>query len=272
MNIFRFLMVFFLFYSVTGAVASATATSYSPLLISVKEAIETKKADPRTFFIDVRGEENFQKIHIPGSINVPLHFIKTKTYLKEMHVILVNRGYGQGRLLKQAELLNKKGIKTGVLAGGLAAWSQQRNNLAGSDPASHDILHNVDPATFSAKDFTRYIDIAPEKITGNSLLLARAEHLPVSSPDDLPGLVQVIDEPGQSVLASVLLFNRNGEYGLLENLPDKCQTTLFFLQKGSEGYDKILLQQQAILQPKSERMKTIGGCEACPPDNTGNGI
>ncbi len=270
MNIFRFLMVFFLFLFVAGAVFPVLAASYSPLLISVKEAIELKKEDPRTLLVDVRGEERFKKIHIPDSINVVLHFIKTKDYLRNMHVILVNRGYGQDRLLRQAEQLNKTGFETAVLAGGLAAWSQQGRKLTGSDPAAQSILHTVDPSAFSAKDFSRYIDISLEETAGGSDLLSRAEHLSVTSLDDLSALVAVIDQVGQSPSDSVLLFNRNGEYELLEGLPGKCETTIFFLQAGSEGYDKVLLQQQAILEPKSERMKTIGGCKTCPPGNGEN--
>jgi rhodanese-related sulfurtransferase len=253
-----------LFYVIANAVFPAIAASYSPLLISVKEAIEIKKENPRTLLVDVRGEESFKKIHIPDSINVPLHFIKTKDYLRNMHVILVNRGYGQNRLLHQAELLNKKGFEIVVLSGGLAAWSQQGGKLTGSDFAGESVLHNVDPAAFSEKDFSRYIDISPGETAGNSGLLSRAEHLPVISSHDLSALAAVIDQAGQSPLASVLLFNRNGAYSLLEGLLDECQTTIFFLQDGSEGYDKVLLQQQAILEPKSERMKTIGGCETCP--------
>jgi rhodanese-related sulfurtransferase len=259
-------MSIFLFFSVASAASSVMATTdYSPLLISVKEAVEIKKTNPRMLFVDVRGEEDFKKIHIPNSINVPLHFIKTKSYLQKMYVILVNQGYGQSRLLQQAELLNKKGIETVVLAGGVAAWSQQGENLMGSDLTGQRVLHIVGPSPFSVKEFSRYIDISSEKVAGNAHLLSGAEHMPVTSPTDLPALAAVIDEPGQSPLASVLLFNRNGEYDLLKGLPGKCQTPLFFLQEGSEGYEKIMTQQQAILEPKSERMKTIGGCKTCPP-------
>ncbi len=265
MKIPVFLMAFVLFSSVAGAAFPAMATGYSPLLISVKEAIETKKNNPLALLVDVRGEGDFKKIHIPESINVPLHFIKTKGYLRNMNVILVAQGYSNSRLLQQAELLNKKGIETVVMAGGLAAWSQQGGNLMGSDFTDHTILHSVNPAWFSKTEFSRYIDISSEKIAGDSDLLSEAEHVPVTSVHDLPVLAAAIDEPGQSPFATVLVFNRYGEYSLLEDLPDKCLTTLFFLQEGREGYDEMLLKQRAILAPKSKRMKTIGGCSTCPP-------
>ncbi len=266
MKIPVFLVAFVFFSFVAGVVSPATAARYSPLLISVKEAIETKKNNPQAIFVDVRREGYFKKIHIPESINVPLHFIKTKGYLRNMYVILVDWGYSDSRLLHQAELLNKKGIETVVLAGGLAAWSQRGGNLSGSDFTDQSILHRVNPARFSEAEFSRYIDISPEKTAGYSHLLARAEHVPVTSQDDFSVLVAAIDEPGQPPFATVLLFNRYGEYSLLEDLPGKCRTTLFFLQEGSEGYSKMLLQQRAILAPKSKRMKTIGGCSTCPPE------
>jgi len=259
------LMTIFLSSVVARAIPPAVTTNYSPLLISVKDAIEAKRNNPRTIFVDVRAEEAFQKIRIPDSINVPLHFVKTKGYLHNMSVILVNQGHTHNRLLFQAELLNKKGIETVVLAGGLAGWSQQKGNLTKSDSAESGMLHEVDTASLSLTEFTRYIDISPEQIAGDSPLLSSAEHVPTTSLDDLPALAVLIDAEGQSPLARVLIFNQKGEYGLLENLPGKCRTTLFFLQSGSEGYVKNLLQQQAILEPKSERLKTIGGCSTCPP-------
>ena len=248
-----------------GANRTGANVSYSPLLISVKDAIEEKRKNPRMIFVDVRTEDAFQNIHIPGSINVPLHFVKTKGYLHNMTVILVSQGHRHSRLLLQAELLNKKGIKTVVLAGGLAAWSQQDGDLAGPGSAEPGMLHEVDPAALSAIEITRFIDVSAEKLEGDSPLFSGAEHVPVSSQDDLPALAALIDGKRSSSLATVLIFNRKGEYSRLENLPAKCRTTLFFLQGGSEGYGKEMLRQQAILEPKSERMKTIGGCSTCPP-------
>jgi rhodanese-related sulfurtransferase len=259
------LMAIFLSSVVARAIPPAATTNYSPLLISVKDAIEAKRNNPRTIFVDVRAEEAFQKIRIPDSINVPLHFVKTKGYLDNMSVILVNKGHTYNRLVFQAELLNQKGIETVVLAGGLAGWSQQKGNLAGPGSAESGMLHEVDPAALSLTEFTRYIDISPEKTAGDSPLLSNAEHAPITSLDDLPALAALIDAERQSPLARVLIFNQKGGYGLLENLPGKCRTTLFLLREGSDGYDKNLLQQQAILEPKSERMKTIGGCSTCPP-------
>jgi rhodanese-related sulfurtransferase len=259
------MMTIFLSSVVARAIPPAVTTNFSPLLISVKDATEAKRNNPRTIFVDVRAEEAFQKIRIPDSINVPLHFVKTKGYLHNMSVILVNQGHTHNRLLFQAELLNQKGIETVVLAGGLAAWSQQKGKLAKSDSAVSGMLHEVDPAVLSLTEFTRYIDISPEQTTGDLPLLSSAEHVPITSTDDLSALAALIDVKGQSPLARVLIFNQKGGYGLLENLPDKCQATLFFLQDGSDGYNKILVQRQAILEPKSERMKTIGGCSTCPP-------
>jgi len=264
MNIAGFLLLLFLFFPVAGIASQAASTSCSPLLISVKEAIEAKKNNSQALLIDVRREAAFNAIHIPDSINVPLHLIKTKSYLRNMYVILVNQGYAVSPLLRQAELLNGKGVQAVVLAGGLAAWSQQGKNFRGSDSADHAILYDVDPATLSAKEFVRYIDISPEKNAGDLSFLSGTESVPVSSSADLPALMQMIGGSGQSPLTSVLLFNRDGEYRLLEDLPEKCQSTLFFLRNGSEGYKKVVFQQQAILEPKSERIKTIGGCKTCP--------
>ena len=72
------LMAIVLSSVVARAVPPAATTNYSPLLISVKDATEAKKNNPLTIFVDVRAEEEFQKIRIPDSINVPVHSLKQK--------------------------------------------------------------------------------------------------------------------------------------------------------------------------------------------------
>jgi hypothetical protein len=38
-----------------------------------------KRNQPLTL-VDVRRKQDFERLHIPGSINIPLHAVKTKTY------------------------------------------------------------------------------------------------------------------------------------------------------------------------------------------------
>ncbi len=93
------------------------------------------------FLIDVRDKKAFQNFNIPGSLNIPPHLLKTKTFLKSKHLILVNEGHSYKKLEKMASTLTDF-KKVSILDGGLIQWSKQ----IGSGNQRH--LNKITPAQF----------------------------------------------------------------------------------------------------------------------------
>jgi 3-mercaptopyruvate sulfurtransferase SseA len=50
------------------------------LAISVEAVLYKLKRNQKLTLVDVRSWQNFERLHIPGSINIPLYAVKTKTY------------------------------------------------------------------------------------------------------------------------------------------------------------------------------------------------
>ncbi len=55
--------------------------------ISVESVLRKLKKKEKIVLVDVRNREKFEKIRIPGSINIPLFAIKTKTFLKHKPLV-----------------------------------------------------------------------------------------------------------------------------------------------------------------------------------------
>jgi len=83
---------------------SRNKTSIDPdLLLSVSEVKRQLNSGSQNnpVLVDVRDNESFQKIRIPGSINMSLFAVKTKTFLKTKQIVLVNEGYGYNKLVSR---------------------------------------------------------------------------------------------------------------------------------------------------------------------------
>jgi hypothetical protein len=52
----------------------------SSLAISVDAVFYKIKRNQAFTLVDVRRQQDFDRLHIPGSINIPLYAVKTKTY------------------------------------------------------------------------------------------------------------------------------------------------------------------------------------------------
>lgn len=252
-----------------SAAGSAVAASRDvSVLISVKDAVAMKKNKPCSLFVDLRRAAAFSRVRIEGSINIPPHFVRTKQYLRSMAVILVNEGYGLEALVRLAKDLNERGFTASVLNGGLAAWHQQGQRLAG-DPFAGQGLHLLPAVALLPSDslshFDRILDIsagAGEKTTAS---FPRSEPLQVEKREDFERLVKAVNALDHDPSATVLILNREGNYDLVASLPKHSSVTIFFLKGGLAAYRKAVRQQAAILRPRKQRIKKTGGCATCPP-------
>ena len=103
---------------------------HGPSLATSVEAVryKLKRNQPLTL-VDVRRREDFERLHIPGSINILLYAVKTKTYLKSAPVVLVNVGFRYGELENECQRLAERGYKVSILDGGLPAWKPREGRM-----------------------------------------------------------------------------------------------------------------------------------------------
>ena len=65
----------------------------SSFAISPDAVLYKLKQKQKITLIDVRNPEDFARLHIPGSLNIPLYAVKTKVFLKSFPIVLINAGF-----------------------------------------------------------------------------------------------------------------------------------------------------------------------------------
>lgn len=242
----------------------ALATSPAAAIFGLKEN--------KILLIDVRPQAEFDQYRIAGSLNIPLHAIKTKAYLKTKPIVLVNEGFVIRPLAETCHSLNKAGFKATILAGGLVAWKHKRGKLIG-DPFGQIQMNRIT---------ARLLD--QEKEDAHLMLIDASD--PVDHPSGilLPGtrrvslleaqkgaraLKKIIKAAGSDPFARLVIFTTTGKENehIQRRLARAGIGEAYFLEGGMQAYEKHLQQIQMARRPAAERKFTTGGCKSCVRDN-----
>lgn len=140
----------------SSAAANTTTASFKPrnrdrsCLVTVAVAEKQRlKMDVR--LVDVRSPAEFEQYRIAESINIPLHLVKTKSFLKNSPVVLVNDGRSTAEIEQLCQELRQGGFRqVTVLEGGLNAWRESARPLAG-DTIALARLNRMSPQELSVE-------------------------------------------------------------------------------------------------------------------------
>ena len=238
------------------------------LAITVEAVLYKLRQNQQLTLVDVRSREDFERLYIPGSVNIALFVVKTKTYLKSAPVVLVNEGFRCAELEDECRRLAKRGFKVSILDGGLPAWQRKGGQLTG-DLFALDVMKKVSAsAFFREKDYenTLVIDISPARSDTSSRLIPYAKHIPVLAGSDVSGAEfrKLITKHKNTPFQSVVIFNETGEqYEKAEKSLSRMGIEAFNLRGGLAGYQKYLEGLLLSWKSRDSRMKTVSKCRPC---------
>lgn len=239
-------LVIILNSAISADPAVAKLKKHDPtLLINVTDLRKNISENKNVIIIDVRKPEDFEKIKIPSSINMPLFSVKTKQYLKSKLLILVNEGYNYSQMEQECINLRKAGFKVYILHGGLYYWVQNGAPLEGVI-SSKKSLNKISPSVFlTEKDYSNWIIVdvsSAEKI--DEPLLGRSIFVPFAGNSDKfsSSLEKSLDKIKTDEFSLILICNEKGEnYDKIEAILEKSKTNrIFFLEDGKEGLKKAI--------------------------------
>lgn len=209
----------------------------------------------KILLIDVRSQEAYDKLHIPGSLNIPLFAVKTKPFLKTRPIILVNEGFSITPLETECRSLQAKGFHATVLAGGLIAWNAQKAPLEG-DPRELATLRMVTADTFHQ-----------EKNRPGLVLVDAAKPEPAkpTQPINAIPLTTFVSTKQKRSPQPVLIFTGDGAgYDNIQYQLEKAGAgPAFFLSGGIQGYNSFLNNLALLHRPQEERTQSISACPSC---------
>jgi rhodanese-related sulfurtransferase len=238
------------------------------LAISAETILYRLKQNQELTLVDVRSRQDFDRLSIPGAVNIGLYAVKTKTYLKSAPVVLLNEGFRYAELEDESRRLAQRGFKVSILDGGLPAWQHQGGRLTGDYFALDEMKTVSAPVFFREKNYetTLVVDISPTRSDASRKLLPYALHLPGldSDPASEAGLRKVIAKGQKSPFQSVVIFSETGaQYERAQKCLSRMGIDAFILQGGLAGYQKYLEGLLLSWKPRNSRMKTVSNCRPC---------
>ncbi len=222
--------------------ANLSFAAEQDLLLQAGAALQSYRQNSITI-IDVRDPAAFEKLHIPGALNVPLFAVKTKSFLKAGPIVLVNEGFHLTPLETECRALREKGFNAAALIGGLVAWDAAKGPLDG------DRLYLSEARMVSANVFQQ------EKNRSDLLVIDASKWSQVK---DILSTQKPQHQP-------TLLYTQNGAG--YENIHYGIEKVgagpVFYLAGGMAGYKAFQNSLAMSLRPQDERMQSISACPSC---------
>ena len=211
--------------------------------------------------VDVRSPEEFERLRIPGSINLPLHAVKKKVFLEAQPFALVSNGCEWRDLESECKRLQQSGLKPSILLGGLVAWQSQGGPLEGDrllvatykEIPAHLFFHEKDYETI------KVFDVSPNPLFDAKKLIHGNVHA-----KNIESLVKLVMQYS-STYRTIVVFNENGEhYEKFDAALKKAGiSTAFYLKGGINSYRIFLKNTTLSWKSRAERVVTLGGCGTC---------
>lgn len=242
-----------------------TGQTNPDFFVSVRKALDHYHPGTKTVFIDVRHISSFEGFRIPGSLNLPLFAVKTKTIFKNSPVLLLNEGYDTLPLVRECLRLREKGFQVSILHGGLHAWKNSKGPLIG-DPFQMNRLNRMPAGTwFSERQNNRWVpvDASMNQSEKSRSLVPEAVHIPYPGKTESFGqkIRNIMDKNAKDPFYALLVFTEDGKsYHQIEQSLDDI-SALFFLDGGLLAYEQFLRTRD--LMQNREQIKPTKKCRHC---------
>ena len=259
----------------TGPVFSTDwGAENSKYLLVTKKALEWIENESSMVFVDIRGKNKYDKVHIPDSIQVDPRFLAEKKFLKNKKVVIIYGGINIG----QAVAIGKEAILKGfssihVLWGGLAAWKEAGKRVIGTGPIESEIygispleLHNAlqERTPLYVIDTRSSAEFDKCSIDGsiNVQIFCTCGNLSQAFRDHLSKQIARVRKTHEYF--PIVLLDRSGECksAIHDLRRDKGLKQVFYLRGGMNAYQDFRKNMKRILVGKRQLGRTRA--KQCP--------
>lgn len=235
------------------------------LFITTEDLRETLERKSPITLVDIRTREEFFQAHIPGSLNIPLHFIRTKAFLKNSRIVIVTEGYQYARLKPECKRLEQQGFTASILFGGLNSWKQANLPLEG-EAWAHKAFDLISPEEFyPEKDSNHWVVLDATSDSALEPILPSAVRCDGKSAFTSSRVKKTMKEKGEAGPFLVLIVNDDGRdlTGISRAASKAGLRNVFYLQGGARAYRQHLQNIALSKEPREKRVQKIEKCPTC---------
>lgn len=260
-------------FSVHSPVAAEDC--FSKFGVSKKSVSRKLQEKQELILIDVRNSRDFERFRIPGSVNIPLFAIKTKSFLKGKPLVLISERSGHKELDQEGEVLARSGFAVSILNGGLFQWKQEGGLLEGDGFAQRE-LNKISPQAFFAEQASGnwvLVDISQaEKLGGHPKSVQRI-HIPYANDPArfVSELKAAVRNRADRNCSFILICDEDGKkYEAIERpIQQAGLTNVLYLKGGFQEYRVFERQQSSSSRGedgagKRKIIRASKRCKSCP--------
>lgn len=218
-------------------------------MISAQELLLWTKAGQSTV-VDTRPQVDYAQFHMDGAINVPLHEVARKAYLRSHTITLVGTGKLERELYAACAQLKANGFKSvKVLQGGMLAWLAADHAVIGQAPAVDQLQRLESMELFAEGQFEANLLIVAKS---ESKMLNELNYAVIAPLDSAQGLKQVLEkhrrDPARRALSSVVWVApaHTTAQELLQLRAVAAPLPLLVYLEGGAEYQRYLAEQKAV--------------------------
>ena len=240
------------------------------LTIQPQRLQQKQQQDKHLQLIDVRSSADFAGCRIRSSLNMPLFTIKTKQFLRDRSIVLVNEGYNYQILEQAVEELKENGFKQPkILAGGLVNWRDTGGKLEGDFFAGAALNEIPSDKFFRDAAYTDWYIFYLTAGQEQGKQMDFSPRVTVLSKDNVVKSVSLLqaylEEQRLDSIFPYLLIIMDGSKEELRKLKRAVRnaglSNVYYLVDGLQGYQQFLATREKMRQPGELIQKK---CATCP--------
>jgi len=217
------------------------------------EVLSLFYTDKRAILIDIRNSNEYSKFHIKNSLNIPLHAIKTKQFLSDMTLVIIDEGRVSGGIEQACMELRRSGFNVSALKGGLSSWAQGKGALEGDLFTVRNLNIMSQDELFDDKQFEEWVlfDFTKDGVSDLKRFFHHANVVEKKKNEnkfikDVDFLFKAFNGKRSNVAVLVITQDGRNYDGLSSIIERSGVENVFFLEGGLAAYKKYMLSQSAI--------------------------
>ncbi|MDH5327837.1 MAG: rhodanese-like domain-containing protein [Gammaproteobacteria bacterium] len=199
--------------------------------------------------IDTRSKLDYKKYWISGSVNFSSYTIKTKNYLRDKKLVLVNDGKNEESLVNLCQSLRKLQFNDiHVLKGGLPAWRKSFGDMEGDRVAQLELNTVSEKELYAIRNDPNWKLVSTQKQAGAFASVTAAQGgkllknaLFVKREQKQKSFVKNIQQAlGKGSQVNNLVFTNKHEFEKAASLPLMKKYNIFYMQNSMSNYVRYL--------------------------------
>ncbi len=217
-------------------------------------------------YVDTRLEEEFNRTHLPGAINIQRHALKVSDYLKPYTVILLDKTGCDPMLGETCRNLRRLGYQqVKILKGGLNYWQSHAGAMVGLliDQSQLSLLSPREWVT--VRQATQWTILQLAGSSDEKLPDPFSAAIPIPAQDQNTEAIFKHLPTNPTTIYEILVINETGDY------PDWLQRwqrpeflNLFLLEGGLQAYRRFETNQTATETRIIQTIPAEKSCATCP--------